>query len=192
MSSYYIRAEDLRVRVDDVTDKTNVVIYKPYKAKKEAAKRELFTKTGKSLSDPDNSNLYSTNPCPSWNILRRFPACRLTDPADKMASYWLLDDVVFECQDWVKSLHQMGVLTDDDIFVWVYKHQNKEEDDRGPMQLQSESSTTPYVFHVETDTGECKKAAGYIIASSSTSPSYNSSRRSAYLIIRNLGFITSQ
>jgi hypothetical protein len=182
------------------------------KRRKSSQKKSIdtfHTKNAKPLVHSQQSDLYTVNPCPGYPLLKRFTKCRLIDPIHPTMQFWLLQDVTFD-QTWTGHLESMGVLLASDIFVWVYEplpptssknntvYTTMDELDgvnEQPLKLPgSDGNDTPYIFQiannvVEDEQLERKYAQGYIVGNSNSVPRYAKSRRTGYLIIRDLHFI---
>lgn len=183
-------SEDLRVRYYDdsapeYVDGAVGKVYRPVLRRTTSKPlNELATTTGKDVADSETSDLYTTNGAPPWNVLRRFPACRLLDPHNRNTRYWLPDDVPFNTE-WVQSMRQSHMISDDDVFLWVH---SKAADQVGePLQLQMADNDTRHDFViVSPEDGSELPARALVVFNSNAIPSYSRSRRSGFIILRHL------
>jgi hypothetical protein len=75
---------------------------------------ESCTTTGKSITQPEQSDLYSTNTAPSWAILNRWKGINLTDVEGRR--YWLAEDINFNERWGVNYMKQLRFDPDDTLF----------------------------------------------------------------------------
>jgi hypothetical protein len=145
---------------------------------------ELRTKNHKLRSAEQENDLLSKNPSPSWLQLRRFIACRLLDPNARDTIYWCMKDIPFNT-GWVEKMQQCMMVDENDIYLWAYKPVDKE--DKQPLRLHEPSHTVPADFIlVDESTGSEVKVQALVVQSSNGTPAYTSSRRTGFLIIRDL------
>jgi hypothetical protein len=146
------------------------------------------TKTGKSLMNVDMSDMYSTHPSPPWEILRRYPSCRLIDPADKSYTFWCASYIPFNIIK-VNQLVRTYCIDEGDMLLWVYQRL-KDKDIKQPISLPPTSNTVPRSFIVVSPEGGGEpveiKTEAYVIKTSAGESNYNTSRRSGYIVLRNL------
>lgn len=142
---------------------------------------------GKPLTATESHDLYTVNPAPAWAILRRFGACRLKDPQSPSTIYWCCEDIPIQ-QDIVAKYREMHQLTKSDVFLWVYQPRIPDVDTaRQPLRLHEASKTQRYPFIIiDTEDGREMKAEASVVLSSNGIKSYNASRRSGYIVLRDL------
>jgi hypothetical protein len=166
------------------------LVDEPSGARKKTRKRkleDLKTKTGKPIAEADASDLYVQNNAPGFAVLSRHTPCRLRDPKRPNLQFWVASAVPFN-EAFVKSLRKSLSLNDrTDILLWV--RERNPEDRSTPLQLYESSEQKQREFEIvdpTEDDGSVLQARAKVVMTSEGSVKYASSRRSGWIVLRDL------
>jgi hypothetical protein len=138
----------------------------------------LRTRLGKPL------NAEQTNPCPPWRVLTHSNACRVLDPERPDMCFFLSEDVGYE-ESWVSSMRKGYMWGENDVFLWFYE-KHKKDNERPKGYIASNDPVDLTVVSPGSDGSELPATCKIIRTSESKPALYNKSRRSGWIIVRNL------
>lgn len=135
-------------------------------------------------------DLYNENRSPAYTFLARFKSVNLTDADGNQ--YWLAEDVKWNTP-FVDGVMRSSEVQPGDMFFWTRPSQPKTQEERAmhrgnPYVAPTADPYTPYIFyHEEKDF--IRTLQGYIILSGCDAPSTRTSRKSSWVVVRELVFV---
>lgn len=182
----YITADFLAITNPDDGALTHGYIYKPLSKSKSKPYDKMVTKTGLSLTDVSSNVNLINNPSPPKRILDKHRASRLLFPEDLDIRFHVASQVDYNIEARTELTKLYCKNPDSDILFWVYRqHKNKEI--HQPLELPQASAYINHRFIVISSEGKELKALALVIQTSTGStPLYNDSRRSGWIVLRGL------
>lgn len=135
-------------------------------------------------------DLFNENRAPTYNYLARFKSVNLTDEAG--TQYWLAEDVKWN-KGFVEAIMKSSEVEGSDLFFWIRPAKPKTQEERAMYRGNSylppvADPYTPYTFyHEEQDF--MRTLQGYIVMSGADAPCTRNSRKSSWVVVRNLTFV---
>lgn len=134
------------------------------------------------------SHIYNHNPAPTYSYLSNFLSITLTDEEGR--KYWAATDVKFN-----KSFYDAVMNSSDrhrsDVMLWVRPKKPETEEERAEARGNvfqppiADSNLLVTFYHNNV------KLVGYIVESGGDAPMSRTSRKTSYVVIRNLHTIDS-
>lgn len=135
-------------------------------------------------------DFFNENRAPTYNYLTRFKSVNLTD--SEGTQYWLAEDVKWN-KGFVEAIMKSSEVQASDLFFWIRPAKPKTQEEkamyRGNPYLPPVADThTPYTFyHDEEDF--MRTLQGYIVLSGTDAPCTRNSRKSSWVVVRDLQFV---
>lgn len=135
-------------------------------------------------------DLFNENRAPTYNYLARFKSVNLTDATGNQ--YWLAEDVKWN-KGFVEGVMKSSEVQEGDLFFYIRPAKPKTQEDkamyRGNCYLPPVADPyTPYTFFHEED-DFMRTLTGYIVLSGADAPCTRNSRKSSWVVVRNLQFV---
>lgn len=164
------------------------------------SKDKMLTKTGKHLLETMGSDMYARDGSPPWRVLKHHNSCRLVDPSDRECLFFTASCVPEFSNDISKAVRQQFCTQPDDIFLWVYRAANSAAKKSSTTNTAAGASSDvsmsvgmlsglPYTFSIVQSHDIEARAVAHVIASSMGDVKYSSSRRTGYVVLRNLKLV---